>query len=835
MRSVGRVATMICLSIIVTITLSSCGKENDSVFPKGSLPPEAATTVDESEFLSTRLMREWHAGLDTLGNRPTGSPAHESYIDWLYAKLAKAGVKDLHFEDVEMEQWAASSWSLAVSEDGETFEPVSAATYVPYSGSTPPEGLTAELEYLAPAQIYGLMTGALSFAELAPSFYGKIVLVDLPVLPLTSAFFLSQAISVFDPDNTILPDDPYERPWLGIDLFINIMEGLEAVGAKGMVVINNDAGTEALSKMYIPYDGTIRHLPGVYVDRVTGAQLRNEASENNSVRLSLSASVKTINTRNLIGFIPGKSDEFIAIHSHTDGTNGVEDNGPDVIVDIAQYISRLPKNSLERGVMIMLSSGHFAGGNGIVGFLDRHKDDGLLDRMKAVVTIEHLGLDEWLFNEQGVLAPTGKKEASSLFMPNIPALIRASEAWAEHADASPAFIMPPLHPNASGAPNDAVWPGEGQYFWGKGRIPTVNYITGPDYLLNWGISTVDFVDFDLLHRETVAFTQMVLDLTRTPTNDFNEANVDPVSAFIQPIDGPGGSDYPYPSYTKTAFTSNEEDSWIYQPSPLPTGPLPVIAYLHGWSIDSGLNLNENMVIHLAKKGYAVIYCNYQNSLTMPELFESRAAANIRDGLDYMAAHPLTSVQPSENPDGSIKFGLVGWSAGGVMSVNLAANYQEDGVPKPGFVMAMEANNGGVFNIPMQNASSISPDTNILMVMAQDDDENTYNTSSTFFNQMTQIPDTRKQWVGLYSDDHGIPALVADHMWECAGGGEEIDALDYYGSYKWSVAIANDTFYGTDRTFWHGNTVDQTFMGQWGDGTAVTAAEVSLTPFWPGTP
>ena len=78
--------------------------------------------------------------------------------------------------------------------------------------------------------------------------------------------------------------------------------------------------------------------------------------------------------------------------------------------------------------------------------------------------------------------------------------------------------MPPLKPNGSYAEN-AVWPGEGHYFWGAGGIPTINYLTGPAYLLNYGINTTAFVDFNLLHRETVAFTQMALDLTRVPRSE----------------------------------------------------------------------------------------------------------------------------------------------------------------------------------------------------------------------------------------------------------------------------------------------------------------------------
>ena len=44
--------------------------------------------------------------------------------------------------------------------------------------------------------------------------------------------------------------------------------------------------------------------------------------------------------------------------------------------------------------MILLTTGHFAGGNGARAFIKRHKGD-LVKRTNAALTIEHLGLREW--------------------------------------------------------------------------------------------------------------------------------------------------------------------------------------------------------------------------------------------------------------------------------------------------------------------------------------------------------------------------------------------------------------------------------------------------------
>jgi hypothetical protein len=61
-----------------------------------------------------------------------------------------------------------------------------------------------------------------------------------------------------------------------------------------------------------------------------------------------------------------------------------------------------------------------------------------------------------------------------------------------------------------------AWPGEGQYLWNNAGIATTNYITGPTYLLNAGVNTVDRTDFERVRTEAIAFTEMALALGRVP-------------------------------------------------------------------------------------------------------------------------------------------------------------------------------------------------------------------------------------------------------------------------------------------------------------------------------
>jgi hypothetical protein len=110
---------------------------------------------------------------------------------------------------------------------------------------------------------------------------------------------------------------------------------------------------------------------------------------------------------------------------------------------------------------------------------------------------------------------TGGHEPGTFFTPENSPLVDASYAALRGARAAPSSVLRP-YVAASGSPDGNGWPAEGTDLWTTGAIPTTNFITGPSYLLNWGIPTIDKLDIALMRREAIAFTQMLLDLSRVP-------------------------------------------------------------------------------------------------------------------------------------------------------------------------------------------------------------------------------------------------------------------------------------------------------------------------------
>jgi TAT (twin-arginine translocation) pathway signal sequence len=119
-------------------------------WPHKQLTARDAVKVNKHQFMPVRQFRRWNEKLDSigpanqLGLRATGSRSHERYVDDLRDLLDRAGVKHLRFENVPMDRWMTDTWSFDLV-DGSAAGPVRAASYIPYSGSTPPQGVTAPL------------------------------------------------------------------------------------------------------------------------------------------------------------------------------------------------------------------------------------------------------------------------------------------------------------------------------------------------------------------------------------------------------------------------------------------------------------------------------------------------------------------------------------------------------------------------------------------------------------------------------------------------------------------------------------------------------------------
>ena len=325
--------------------------------------------INAADFTSVEELTRWTLDLDRRGLRATGSAEHKDYVDDLVRRLGELGVSDVRTEPQSMRRWTPANWALTV--DG---APIPTSSFVSYSGNTGPQGVSGLLARHPAA--------------------GTIGFVEVPAVGFPMAMFdgldwdaPDQPVHVVEQD----PNTPFERVWLSQDLMRAALARFEQAGAVALVIVV-DLPAEHITDGYLLYDGVHRRIPAVFVSREVAGTLRDAEASGAPARLVLDASIETTQTHNVVGLIPGMSDELIVLQSHTDGTNGLEDNGPEAILAMAGYLAKLPREQLPRTVLVLLTTGHFAIEEawGVEHFLASHADD-LVPRIAAVLSLEHLG------------------------------------------------------------------------------------------------------------------------------------------------------------------------------------------------------------------------------------------------------------------------------------------------------------------------------------------------------------------------------------------------------------------------------------------------------------
>jgi acetyl esterase/lipase len=318
----------------------------------------------------------------------------------------------------------------------------------------------------------------------------------------------------------------------------------------------------------------------------------------------------------------------------------------------------------------------------------------------------------------------------------------------------------------------------------------------------------------------------------------------------QPASGPGGSAYAHQTITKNVYGENETQYWIYEPADPVPASAPVIVFLHGWN---GLNpaYYGAWLKHLVLRGNIVIF----------PLYQLRGQRDM-SGFPANAASAVTAALATLNDAGHVKpdldrFAFVGHSVGALLAPSLAALADSQGWPRPKAVMALEppgpgSRDGAVDNygLPVPDLSKIPADT-LFLAVAGDQDEIVGTDGAIWMIRNTpQISPDNKDYVLMVSDDHGTPALVADHRVptiaddEFDDGDYDIidwlfarrarrrpapDALNFYGHWKLFDALTDAAFYGTNRQYALGNTPEQRNMGFWSDNTPVRELIVTNAP------
>jgi hypothetical protein len=363
---------------------------------------------------------DWNMFKAQGGPTYAGSAGWKRFTDFLISKVQEFGAVDLDYIEIPYDHYIVDDWPdrrSHIHDSGVAVEKlVSDGTPVPVvasygmtSGSTPPDGITAQLLFYDPAR-----------PPASANMAGKILVFETPPYPAPpySEAFL---------DNYTLTDYEWRSPGKWEPLFVppptsvtssyhcrwvwNQLPGCAAIGIKGhaagiVVVYDLSPGAAfglAQRSVYTPdakagLGAKYVNCPTLTLDRVNGAKVLADAKAGKMATLTLTARFQRDIGKAIIAYLPGRNygtpqDEQILISTHTDAMSLIEENGGLGVLGIMSYFNHLPRSARPRTLVFYFDCRHFMpGGEASWPQFDYYKMDP--QRLKPIVAtlgLEHMG------------------------------------------------------------------------------------------------------------------------------------------------------------------------------------------------------------------------------------------------------------------------------------------------------------------------------------------------------------------------------------------------------------------------------------------------------------
>ena len=413
----------------------------------------------------------WIREIVSHGIRRPGYAADQWVEGWAKERFAEIGLEDVHFEPVPLPYYEPLRGELILS-DGNRFTGLP----MPYAAAGSAAGKLAVLEN-------SQVGGALAVSEMKP-----LVLPQNALRGLATSYF--DPSGEFDTLQQILPFNA---------AFNSVMDPAIAAGAMGFVGLLTGFPWETRN-YYVPYDAVERPIPGIWLSGNDGrALLERMAQGSVEARIEVEANRSPFTSNNVIGTLPGSSDEWVIVGSHHDGpwASAVEDaSGTSLVLAQASYWASVSREERPHNMLFLLNAGHMAGGAGLQNFIATHGD--MLDEVVLEVHLEHAakrcnGVD-------GELVPTDDPEVRWWFTSRNPSLEASVAAAIAAHDLRRSLV---LRPNIF----FDTPPTDGAFFHSSG-VPIAQFLTAPMYLFD-AQDTIDKIHQPTLEPLSRAVIQII--------------------------------------------------------------------------------------------------------------------------------------------------------------------------------------------------------------------------------------------------------------------------------------------------------------------------------------
>ena len=440
----------------------------------------------------------WIKTICDMGYRRPGSEADHNVENYLIQILREFGIPDVKKEDMDVPLWEPKSWKFTIETDDKTEEIPS--FFLVYTDFTGVEGISGELVYVLTGREIDFQNNDVK---------GKIAVIDFRNPPLNIAPLTNTALYVHDPKNTIPAKlHPATFMYVNWESFYRAYES----GAIGVIGIPKDH-PGGIKEYFFPADNTAsdpRPIPGLYIGRDDGKYLKKILRENKDKAIGgtiIQTGEKSQGTTsNILGFIPGKTDDIILISSHHDApfNNAVQDaSGSAIVLALAKYFAQFPPATFDKTLLFLFTAAHFYEEIGGKLFVEKYRND-LIPKITTSIHIEHIAKE--YFEKDGKIVTNGYPEPRALFLSDIQPLISiVKDAVIKH-DLRRLMMLPTDNP-LGGVPTD------GRPFFDE-KLPIISIASAPFYIYN-PIDTIEKLAVEEFEPLTKAFIDIIQSLDKT--------------------------------------------------------------------------------------------------------------------------------------------------------------------------------------------------------------------------------------------------------------------------------------------------------------------------------
>jgi len=407
------------------------------------------TIVNTDLLPSADEIQQWHVLKDKAGPTHSGSPSWLNYMAIVESHFEESGMIDVTKDTFSYDRWYTSEykadgkWTLSL---GDT--PIDVASYWAYSGSTGPSGVTAPLIYY-------------DRGNPPKDLAGKIVVFEVAALPsrLPDMFEGPGYEFATDAENLTANAAVTSNQWYMAN-YVTRIGKLDTIvrdsgAAAALVIFELGPGRAAGLYTFPLLEPGVVGVPGLYLDRNAGQQVKPAALEGREATLTLLVEEEAVDSYFYTGFLPGKNygtdkDEYVLMVTHTDGPNLTQENGGFGLMSVIRYFSHIPQADRPRTLVVMMDPQHFMPHRHMTDWFKLHPE--IMSKVVATIGIEHLGQREYV--EQGDdFVLSGQSEPALVFSQDNDFLIEQA------INAVKAFEVPRTMVQSPPRGNQGIWAG----------------------------------------------------------------------------------------------------------------------------------------------------------------------------------------------------------------------------------------------------------------------------------------------------------------------------------------------------------------------------------------